>query len=306
MAGSKTRGKVGAARPDRIEAVRTGMRHAARGAAGLAIAAAGVAWVLGVGALESRVAASQADPIEVVFEWPRMRAGGETIRWPEPAVQHDLVQIVKAAVAMDPFDHASLVRAQHNLAATGWFTELRAVERRPEGIIAVEATWRVPAAVVHTDGAALLVGLDGAPMRTPPGSTTPAGFFEIRNPYAGPPMRDGRVACGHPWTGGDVQAAIELLHRLSRIHGAHQIVGIDLSEYLSRRDGKLVILTDTGSRIVWGSPLDELAVGEEPPATRIAVLEQNFRDFGRIDAGQRRIEIYTPVVLIDKTATRDR
>ena len=81
---------------------------------------------------------------------------------------------------------------------------------------------------------------------------------------------------------------------------ARQISGVDLSDFL--KNGKLTLITDRGTRIVWGSAIGDSVPGEVKVERKIARLEQNLKEFGRIDANQNRVEIYTPIVLVDKTA----
>ncbi len=160
----------------------------------------------------------------------------------------------------------------------------------------------MPAAVVRKDGAQHLVALDGAILELPPHSNAPDRLFTINNPASPAPRTDtGAVAHGVPWLGNDVQAAIALLKLIhNRPDVARQVSGVDLTEYL--RATKLVLVTDKGHRIVWGSPIGDQLPGEVSVERKLARLVQNLKDFGRIDADQPRMEIYTPVVLVDKTA----
>jgi len=263
-----------------------------------------VAFVVARGPLERRVAQLRARPIAVAVSWPGVPETPEPLdTWLPAIIQRDLVGVAAASITPDPFDRESLERARAALEATGWFTKVTRVQRLANGRVEIEGEWRTPAAVVVKDNRQYLVGRDGAVMRLAAGASMPRGLFEITSPYAQPPTDErGNPLYGVPWTGGDVQAAIELLDALADLKASRQVAGIDLSEYLSRRDGKLAIVTDTGSRVIWGSPIGELAPGETPVAERLSRLEQLYRDFGRIDAGERRLELYMPRILVDKSA----
>ena len=261
-------------------------------------------WALGRGPLERHVASLNAKLPKVAVEWPTVpgdaKAGPRT--WVPRPVQNELEQMVLRNMTSDPFDQAALVRAADELAATGWFSRLDAVHREAGGTVRVTGDWRVPAAVVKKDGGSHLVAMDGAVLRLPENIEPPERLFVISNPGTPVPRHPGGgVAYGVAWRGNDVQSAIALLRLLhARPDVSSQVAGVDLAEFT--RSTKLVLVTDLGHRIVWGSPVGELLPGEVAIERKVARLVQNLKDFGRIDADQTRVEIYTPVVLVDKTA----
>lgn len=296
---ARLRGAAGSA----FDAAAERTRVARRVIGGLVLVGLAAAWIMGVGPLEQRVAAIQSDPIEVSFHWPTARGAHQT--WVPAPVRADLTQIVKAAVTMNPFDEGSLERAQDLLSATGWFTRVDGVRRLPGGVIDVDGHWRTPAAVVSRDGRDYLVGVDTAVMRTPEGAAPPAGMFRILNPLADAP-RDpdtGRILYGHPWHFDDVQHAIDLLELVARLPEADSIVAVDLADY--PRKGQLSLITNTGCRLVWGAPLDEPAPGEVSVERKMAHLGAILDPARRLDRGQRRIEIFTERVFIDRTPSGD-
>lgn len=266
--------------------------------AGLVLVGLGVAWALGVGPLESRVAAIQSDPIKVEFRWP---TAGSTQTWVPASVRADLSQVVLASVSMDPFDGESLEIARERLIRTGWFTSVNAVRRTPGAIIAIDAHWRTPVAVVSRDGSDYLIGQDTAVMRTPSATGTPAGMFRILSPLADAP-RDpdtGTIAYGQPWHFDDVRHAIALLDLVAPSPGSASIIGVDLSRY--PKTGRLSLVTDAGCHLVWGAPLGETSPGEVPVERKMAHLKAILDAARRLDRGQKRIEIFTEHVFIDRT-----
>lgn len=271
---------------------------------GVIIVVLGGSWAFGRGALERHVSAFETTPPAIKIEWPYVEsADGETqLTWVPAPVQKDLERMISHELTPSPFDQGALVRAAERLQSTGWFADLGAVRREAGGRVRVTGEWRVPAAVVKKDGRSHLVATDGAILRMPEGTEPPERLYVIANPSTPAPLSDtGAIACGVPWKGEDVQASLALLKLLTgRGQVARQVAGIDLGEF--GRSAKLVIVTDRGHRIVWGSPVGETLPGEVHVERKIARLEQNIRDFGRIDADQQRVEIYTPVVLVDKTA----
>lgn len=264
-------------------------------------------WAFGRGPLERHVASLSRKTPGVVIEWPTVQSepSAKPSTWVPKSVQADLARAVDSHLTPNPFDQAALVEAANDLSATGWFTKLASVQREAGGTVRVRGEWRIPAAVVRKDGRNHLVAMDGAILKLPENTEPPERLSFISNPSSPAPRNDaGTIAYGVAWMGNDVQSAITLLRTL---HGRpeiyRQISGVDLSEFA--RSTKLVLVTDRGHRIVWGSPIGDLMPGEVAVERKVARLAQNLKDFGRIDADQPRVEIYTPVVLVDKTAGVD-
>ena len=120
----------------------------------------------------------------------------------------------------------------------------------------------------------------------------------ILSPMAKPPSDNSGLVFGKPWMGGDVQASIRLIETLRADRDFDRVIGVELAGYL--QTGHLTLLTDAGCRIVWGSAIGAVAPGEVAMEKKLA----NLRDIlsQRLDARHQRIEIYPPVVLIDKTS----
>lgn len=262
-------------------------------------------WVFGRGPLERHIASLSASTPVVRFNWPvsPAPAGRDTRRgetWLPAAVQRDLGGIALAELSTDPFARESLERARQALLATGWFKRITSIRRTPEACVDITAEWRVPAAVVQHKGREFLVAMGGEVLRLPPRSPVRKGSMPIiTNPRLGPRTDALGVVFGQPWPGGDVQAAIDLLRLVRRMPEAKRITGVDLADYIET--GHLTLMTDAGARIVWGSALSELGPGEVPVDTRRARLRDILQT--RFDETQKRIEIHTPVVLVDKTAS---
>ena len=258
-------------------------------------------WIFSRGALERYIASTYKEAPKVVIHWPLVNGSKAISTYVPEAVQADLAQVAGLNLNANPFDRAALEQAADRLKATGWFARGLQVSRRPGGVVQVDGVWRVPAAVVHKDGRNHLVATDGSVLRLPVGAEPPEGMFQISNPTSPAPLADnGEPAYGTPWLGNDVQSAISLLRTLCQRPVARQISGVDLSDFL--KNGKLTLITDKGTRIVWGSAIGDSVPGEVKVERKIARLEQNLKEFGRIDANQNRVEIYTPIVLVDKTA----
>lgn len=278
---------------------RASASHAFKAFTVLFVVGIGTSWIMARPALERRAAAAMSQDVEVVFQWPRSSPEAKATWLPAP-VQRLLADIATSTVSADPFNQDSLRAARQDLLATGWFRSLERLQRKPGGRIDVDASWRIPAAVVRWGRSDFLVARGGEVLRLPPHTPVAEGSMPlILNPIAPPPTEGESTIFGKAWTGGDVQEAIELIATLRNERVFDRIVGIDLSEYLQR--GHLTLLSDQGSRIVWGSALGVVAPAEAPVEKKLANLRDILRR--RLDAQHQRIEIYPPVVMIDKTTT---
>lgn len=266
----------------------------------LLVVAFATTWLLARPALERRVAAHHTfEELDVRFDWPMTDDDRGSTWLPEP-VQRLMHDIATSNISSDPFNQTSLEAARQDLDATGWFSDIKRVHRKPGGVIEITAQWRTPAAVVRYKSTDYLVARGGEVLRLPPTTPVAEGSMPlILSPMAEPPGVDaGGIIFGKPWVGGDVQASIRLIETLRADHDFDRVIGVELAGYL--QTGHLTLLTDAGCRIVWGSAIGEVAPGEVPIEKKLA----NLRDIlsQRLDARHQRIEIYPPVVLIDKTS----
>lgn len=275
------------------------------GAAVMVLVGLGAAWVFGRAPLERHVSALTSRPVDVRFNWPIVLSGeagtrGEARTWLPPAVQRDLAQIALASIEANPFNQPSLEAARQALLATGWFARIESIRRTASGHVDITADWRIPAAVVRHKNREYLVAVGGEVLRLPPRTPVMKGSMPIiTNARLGPRTDSIGVIYGAAWPGGDVQAAVDLLRHLRRLPEAGRITGVDLATFT--QTGHLTLVTDAGAKIVWGSALSELGPGQVSVDTRRARLRDILQT--RFDESQRLIEIHTPVVLVDKTAS---
>ena len=98
-------------------------------------------------------------------------------------------------------------------------------------------------------------------------------------------------APGEKWTGGEVQAGLELLNFLRPMPGFEQVASVDVSEFGAHK--RLSILTVTGGMIVWGAAPTKsgFAPGQAPPELKRERLAAVFRQFGQLDAGRPMLDV---------------
>lgn len=266
----------------------------------LAIIAGFIGWAVGADALQARASQIKAEGVTVRFNWPETPEGGT---WVPRAVQQELIRIVEANLSTDPFDRESIQRLYDRLQATGWFSEITSLSRKPGGLVKVDADWRAPAAVVVRAGCEYLIGTDSALMQLPPNFKLLPSMFRIQNPHS-EPERDratGEVLYGRDWPLDDVDHALRLLSAVARVPEGASIVSVDLGEYPST--GHLLLKTDTGCVLNWGAPVDETVPGEAPVKRKLANLRTILASGHRLDRGIERIDINRGHVVAE-TSTR--
>ncbi|MBA4028616.1 MAG: hypothetical protein C0475_05700 [Planctomyces sp.] len=272
------------------------------GAAALAALLIGVPWAYS--SLEARLRRAEPAPPHVVFLWPSggATAPGDSLDqegfgpglttahppWVSGAMRTLLARTAAGSLTGDPLDSASLERTEAALRATGWARSVDRIARRAGGVVTIEAQWRVPVAVVRTPEADHLVSALGE--RLPlSGRQGWSGWRFVTGPSGALP------GVGQQWLGGDVAAGLRLLAHLNGRALYAQVAGVDIGAYT--RDRRLAIVTDRGSRILWGSAPGDWRPGEPSDEQKIKWLEQMhaspLHGF-RIDSGQDMVDLLTP------------
>jgi len=293
-------------------------RRLANAALALVFVGIGVGALLGAGPLRERVSTLRAHPVTPRIEYPPIAgAHGAPVAssdpdatWLPASERRRLEHLVVQTVSTDVFDRDSLEALRAALESSGWFAGNVRVRRFAENVVRVRGDWRTPFAAVRVNDRDHLVTAAGEllPLAYNPGGAG-ASIPVVTSPQFGPPENDARgFAYGKRWRGGDVPAALTLLADLRRAFAATprimgQIAGVDCRDFGAR--GRLAIITDTGSRVVWGSAPGEEKPGETRAAEKIARLVDlagRAESRGRIDAGALQISIYGPHVYIDVPA----
>lgn len=281
-----------------LSAAGSGASFVFRAFTGVLVVGLLIAWIVGREPLQQAVAAGVTERPTVRFNWPR-RAGSSFETWLPASVQQDLVLTALGEITDDPFDREALDNARARLIETGWFASVNRVARVPGNAVEVSADWRVPVAVVRWRDREFLVAHAGEILRLPPSTPVADGSMPvILSPHAPPPVDGaGAILFGKPWTGGDIQAAIALLGMLRADPALARLRTIDLTNFM--RSGQLTVVSDLGCRFVWGSPIGEVAPGEIPVEKRLGRLRDLVAQ--RADGLYSRVDIFPPVVLVDKT-----
>lgn len=258
---------------------------------------------VGIGFADTQAATIAADgPPTVRIHWPEAVSGGQAVTWPPTAVQRELLDEAYAIVAEHPgpFSAQTLDAMGVWLGRSGWVSAIDSIDRLDEGVIEVRARWRSPGGVVRDGAHDYLVATDGRRLK--------ASWRADLSPFpvilGAPDAKPLTIVPGQAWPSESVQAGVELLNllhdRLPGSRGVDQVRGVDVSQFARFR--RLIILTDSGNRIIWGRiPSDPVpdAVSTESKLRQLGYLRQH-PDFGkRIDAGRSLIDVSSGPILVE-------
>ena len=175
-------------------------------------------------------------------------------------------------------DRADLIAARNALLETGWFADVRQVRRASPDCVEIEAVFVEPYAVVRDSDGDHLVDPSGRLLpRSAPIGHAPQ-FIAIEGAYY---ERPGTI--GMQWEGADLTAALRLLRLIDGKEWRHQVVAIDVSDYMQTE--YLSIITDRGYSLVWGSAPGQERSGEADTGLKEQYLDYPFVNFGHIDGG---------------------
>lgn len=255
-------------------------------------------------ALERRAGDLRADPLSADFAWPALSeasrgdlAGSAPNTWMPRGERERLTRLVLGGLSLDPADREGLAAARDRLARTGWFERDLTLRRLPGGVVEVRGTWRTPAAVVESAGAAHVVssGARRLPLTYEPGEAGPLRF--VRDVWGAPPT------VGEVWAGGDVRAGIGLLEYLEGSAAWPRVAGVSAARFT--RDETLAVVTASGATVVWGSAPPAVPAGQVDHAARLGRLEALVTDPSWEAAGRPRVELHLPRPIINESAPRD-
>jgi hypothetical protein len=243
---------------------------------------------------------------QILINWPDWLPNGERRRLAE------IASLALEGAGDTPLSAAPLRAIGSSLFRAGWFESPPRVERLHGGDIEVRADWLEPAFAVRWPPTSAGTVTQRDLVVTRSARLTPmwypvdgSGLPLVVGPNVGPPAaRDGSPAFGRPWGDEAVGHAIALLEVLRPEPYFDQVMGVSAAEY--PRSGRLVIITDWSTEIVWGSPpgVDATHRGEVKIPQRLASLRELQQRYTRVDAAQRRLEVFGPAVEIDYSAGR--
>jgi len=201
-------------------------------------------------------------------------------------LEESLLRLIRAVTDRAWVDPQLCRDVAEVLSLSPWVEEVRAVRRGPEGHLRVTCRYRTPAAMVQIGSEFYIVGADRVCL---PGVYRYHPSLVVVQGVRGLAPDPGDV-----WAGDDLKAAIDLIQLLHREPFFEQITGVlveNYDGYLDRSKPHILLATAPGDgRIAWGSAPGK-EIEESTVDQKLALLRENFRRWGRIDAGRRYIDV---------------
>jgi hypothetical protein len=249
---------------------------------GVGVAAVVLGSWLGVPRLRAAVSEAQwADSVAIEF--------ADAPVWVEDDLRDKLILTARAQLSGDPLAGDELMLVHRALLNEGWFESIEQVRRVAADRVRVEATWVKPFALVRDDEGDHLIDPYGTLLpRTFPHDGAAAAWIVITGPRYDRPQRPGAQ-----WDGADIAAALRLLRLIDQQPWLGMVRSIDVSKYVP--DGDLEMITDRGSRILWGSAPGDEEAGEAAPKRKLMYLQYQAEHYDHIDGGHAGlIDITSP------------
>ncbi len=198
------------------------------------------------------------------------------------------------ALSADPIARIATAMGQ-----SGWFVGTPTVRRERGNVVRIDGVWRIPAAVVRSDGKDHLISWEAMPM---PASYEPgeARLPVIFGPALGRPMAAGGPDLSTAWPGEDIAASLELLRLISSQPWFHQVAGIDASKFSSEE--VLAIVSTWNTRVVWGGRPSRPRMGDVSTRQKLVNIAQLYHDSKRIDSGYPEIHVFGRWILLENSA----
>jgi hypothetical protein len=174
------------------------------------------------------------------------------------------------------------------LAAVGWVRRVNYVRRLSDARFKISCRYRAPVAMVQDGTEFLLIDSEGVRL---PGTYLYDPAWRLIQGVAAHAPEPGRK-----WPGEDVDAGLTILRTLVGRPFADQLTAVLVDNFGGRNNSRathIELATDrAGGRIQWGSaPQAELE--ENTIEQKLAILGENFRRTGRVDAHHLVIDIST-------------
>lgn len=172
---------------------------------------------------------------------------------PAWVVQEGWAERFAASIVLDPSDRwldpGLCTRVAQQVARSGWVKRVRWVRQESDGTIRVSCEFRRPIGMVRTDQGYIPVDAECVRLPEVYESLGP-GWIGIAGIECGP------CPIGQRWPGDDVRAAVDLTRELMSEPWCGRIRMIDVANFGGRKNRRahpIVLVTDTGTEIRWGS-----------------------------------------------------
>jgi len=229
-----------------------------------------------------------------------------------PIWMSDLLAEQICEVARPPGGHSALNRdlpknatiaLQENTRTKAWIRQIRQLKlvygERPGDTLVLDCEFRAPIALVKWDGKYYLVDAEGVVL---PEQYSDEQISKIvfgrdgkMNIRVVEGVRSERPAFpGEKWVGEDVKAALDMIKVLHGKPFTEEIIKVEVGNYAGREDAReaqIVLSTRRNTEVRWGRPVESTDLAEIRPAEKMRKLEQIYRQYSRVDAGEQWIDI---------------
>ena len=215
-------------------------------------------------------------------------------KWMRGDLKAHLVMTAEQQIDGGVLARQDLIDIRSVLIETGWFESIKQVRRVHDDLIHVQATFVTPYAVIRDDDGDHLIDPRGKllPRTYPTGAND--NFIAIIDSRYDRPNQSGEL-----WPGADINAALRLLRVIAGKPWIDQVTAINVGQYLD--DQTLILKTDRGSRIIWGSAPGEEQAGEALVEQKLKYLEYHHERHGHIDRNHDgAIDITSTVAVVEK------
>jgi hypothetical protein len=226
--------------------------------------------------------------------------------WMNDALAARIIDSVKPGTrGRSALDADLLKEVAHVLAAEPWVKQVRRVRRqfggddRPAGVLEIDVEFRIPTALVESDGAFWMVDAEGVKLperfnadEVGRVSLTAEKSLQLRM-ITGVAQR--APAAGDVWRGDDLRAGLDLAKLLYDKPFAQDIALIDVSNFSARQNpdaAQIVLHTRHNTEIRWGRPIHARDFYVEvEPVKKLEYLARIHERFGRVDANYPWIDV---------------
>lgn len=223
--------------------------------------------------------------------------------WMSDFLADQIAATAKPTGTHSTFDRQVLEDAANMLKGNPWIREVKQVRRAygqvPGDTIEIDCEYRAPIALVHWKDYYWLV--DGEGVKLPEQFTSEQvpriimGRDRKMNIRVVEGIDRPPPESGQKWTGDDLAAGLDMVRLLFGRPYAEEIVKVDVSNHLGRRDpreAQIVLVTKYNTEIRWGRPVNaEDYFIEVSTARKLKYLEQIFDEFKRVDGHRPWIDI---------------
>src|SRR5688572_2330481 len=225
--------------------------------------------------------------------------------WMSDFLAEQIVKTARPAGAHSAFDHQLLVNTVAMLEANPWIREVKQVRRayrqQPGDTLEVDCEYRAPVALVKWQDYFWLVDGDGVKLPEVFSATDVPHILKGQDKRVNIRVIEGVTHAppetGAKWTGGDLQAGLELVKLLFGRTYAEEIERVDVSNFAGRQNLKLaqlVLVTRYNTHVRWGQPVtvpaNDFSV-EVPAARKLAFMQAIFEETRRVDANYAWVDV---------------